>query len=61
MQPEKSFVINGVDYYQQEEVLQKQAEVLEDAFSVKGDYFYLKQGEIVTIRYIIGSYSEIKF
>jgi hypothetical protein len=37
-------------------VVQKQGEILEDAFSVKGDYFYLKAGDIVNIRYAIGDY-----
>jgi hypothetical protein len=34
--------------------------VLEDAFAVKGDYFYLKKGEIVNIRYLIDEFVEIK-
>ena len=35
--------------------------MLEDIFSVKGDYFYLKKGDIVQVRYAIGEYVEIKF
>lgn len=57
----KRFLINGVDFHKQELVVHKQAEVLQDAYSVKGDYFYLKQGEIVNIRYAIGEFVEIKF
>ena len=57
----KSFLINGVDFYKDETVIQSQGELLEDAFSVKGDYFYLKKGEVVNIRYAIGEYVEIKF
>jgi len=30
--------------------------VLADAYSVKGDYFYLKKGDIVNIRFAIGEY-----
>lgn len=30
-------------------------------YAIKGDYFYLKEGEIVNIRYLIGDYAEIKF
>ena len=46
--------INGVDFYQNEIIVHKQTELLDDAFSVKGDYFYLKRGEIVNVRYAIG-------
>lgn len=34
---------------------------MEDAYSVKGDYFYLKKGEVINVRYAIGNYVEIKF
>lgn len=57
----KKFIINGVDYHKEEIIVHKQGEVLDDAYSVKGDYFYLKKGEIVNIRYAIGEYVEIKF
>lgn len=40
----KQFLINGVDFHAGEIVVHRQGEVLEDAFSVKGDYFYLKRG-----------------
>jgi hypothetical protein len=57
----KQFLINGVDFHAGEIVVHRQGEVLEDVFSVKGDYFYLKRGEIVNIRFAIGEYVEIKF
>lgn len=57
----KEFLINGVDFHAQEIVVHRQGELLEDAFSVKGDYFYLKKGEIVNVRFAIGEYVEIKF
>lgn len=57
----KKFLINGVDFHAGEIVVHKQGEVLQDAFSVKGDYFYLKKGEIVNVRFAIGEYVEIKF
>jgi hypothetical protein len=57
----KSFYINGVDFHAQEIVVQRQGEMLEDAYSVKGEYFYLKRGEIVNVRFAIGEYVEIKF
>jgi hypothetical protein len=40
----KQFLINGVDFHAGEIVVGRQGELLEDAFSVKGDYFYLKRG-----------------
>jgi hypothetical protein len=57
----KQFLINGVDFHAGEIVVHRQGELLEDAFSVKGDYFYLKRGEIVNVRFAIGEYVEIKF
>ena len=57
----KEFLINGVDFHAQEILVHRQGELLEDAFSVKGDYFYLKKGEIVNVRFAIGEYVEIKF
>lgn len=57
----KRFLINGVDFHKEEIVVHKQGEVLEDSYSVKGDYFYLKRGDIVNIRYAIGEFVEIKF
>ncbi len=57
----KEFLINGVDFHAQEIVVHRQGELLEDAFSVKGDYFYLKKGEIANVRFAIGEYVEIKF
>lgn len=57
----KHFIVNGVDFHKQEVVVQKQGELLEDAFSVKGDYFYLKAGDIVNVRYAIGDYVEVRF
>lgn len=53
-------MINGVDFYGNEILVQDQGELLEDAFSVKGDYFYLKKGDTVSIRYAIGEYVEVK-
>lgn len=34
---------------------------MEDCFSVKGDYFYLKKKEIIKIRSKIGDYAEVKY
>jgi hypothetical protein len=50
-----------VDFHLNEIVIHKQGEVLSDAYSVKGDYFYLKKGDIINVRYAIGNYVEIKF
>jgi hypothetical protein len=50
-----------VDFHKEEIVVHRQAEVLEDGYSVKGDYFYVKKGDVVNIRYAIGEFVEIKF
>jgi hypothetical protein len=47
-------LLNGVDFHANEIVVNRQGELLEDAYSVKGDYFYLKKGEIVNVRFAIG-------
>lgn len=36
-----------------------EAEVLVDCVAVRGDYFYLKKGELVKIRSVICEYAEV--
>lgn len=49
-----------MNYFTESLVVNESAEVVEDCYSVKGDYFYLKKGEIVKIRSKVGEYLEIK-
>ena len=40
----KSFRVNGVNYFSHEKCIDKKAQVLNDVYTAKGDYFYLKKG-----------------
>lgn len=40
----KGFVINGINYFTESMIVNEDAEILQDCYSVKGDYFYLKKG-----------------
>ena len=53
---EKGFMINGINYFTESLVVNESAQVTEDCYSVKGDYFYLKKGEVVKIRSRVGEY-----
>ena len=56
----RGHLINGVDFYGGEVVVGRRGELLADAFSVKGDYFYLKAGETVGVRAAVGEYVEVR-
>lgn len=53
-------MINGVNYFQNELVFNKDVEVLTDCVAVRGDNFYLKKGDVVRISSIICEYAYIR-
>ena len=49
----EGYKLNGVYYCTNQRVLNKEAEVLEDFHSIRGDNFSLKKGESVVVSAII--------
>ncbi len=41
--------------------MNESAKVMEDCYSVKGDYFYLKKGEVIKVKSKVGEYIEVKY
>lgn len=59
IEDKKDVIINGVNYFEDEIIYHKDAEVLTDCVAVRGDCFYLKKGEKIKIRSVICEYAEV--
>lgn len=54
-------IINGVPYFQNEHVYDRQVEVLADCVAIRGDHFYLKKGELVVVKSVISEYAYVVY